>query len=79
MLTGVFPRFSRYTQAFTEYQGILEQHIERLIQECNTTNEEFIAALKANSDEEKAIYVDIILSADNYPEFIRCMIDYKRN
>ena len=69
--------WDRYTQIFQEYQGILQTHIERLVTSCDTTTEEFNEALKANHDGETPLYVDIILAADDYLNFVHMMKHYK--
>ena len=66
-----------YTTIFQEYQGILQTHIERLVTSCNCTTEEFNNALATNHDGETPLYVDIILAADDYLNFIHMMKRYK--
>ena len=44
---------------------------------CDCTTEEFNDALKANHDGETPLYVDIILAADDYLNFIHMMKHYK--
>ena len=69
--------FHRYTQIFQEYATLLEGHIERLVSECNCTSQEFFEALKRNEDGETELYVDIILAAADYSNFIEMMKHYK--
>ena len=55
----------------------MQTHIERLVTSCDTTTEEFNAALQANHDGETPLYVDIILAADDYLNFVHMMKHYK--
>ena len=64
--------------AFNEYQAILESKIEALVQECGITPDQFFLALKANTDGDTPIYVEVILSATDFDEFLGMMRDYKR-
>ena len=58
----------------------MESHIERLVTECGTTSEQFFAALKQDFDgeNESAIYVEIILAAAEYENFLEMMRSYKQ-
>ena len=67
----------RYTQIFQEYRTILEGHIERLVGECACTNDQFFEALQRNEDGETQLYVEIILAAADYSNFIEMMKHYK--
>ena len=57
---------------------MLEGHIERLVTECECTTEEFFGALSQNKDGETQLYVEIILAAAEYENFIEMMRSYKR-
>ena len=79
-LIDLFP-CSRYTSVYNEYQGVLETHVERLIADCGVTTEQFFLALKYdwdNEESESAVYVEIILAAAEYPNFISMMKEYKQ-
>ena len=68
----------RYTQVYNEYQKVLEGHIEKLVVDCECTSEEFFGALQSNRDGETQLYVEIILAAAEYENFIEMMRSYKR-
>jgi hypothetical protein len=63
---------------FNEYQTLLETHIERLVTECGCTTEQFFQALKKDADGETQLYVEIILAAAEYENFIEMMRSYKK-
>ena len=63
---------------FNEYQQLLESHIERLVTECGCTSEQFFQALKQDRDGETQMYVEIILAASEYENFIEMMRSYKQ-
>ena len=46
--------------------------------ECNTSPNEFFEALKKNVDGETELYVEIILAAADYENFIKLMRTYQR-
>ena len=58
----------------------MESHIERLVTECGVSTEQFFTALKQDfaSDSESAIYVEIILAAAEYENFVEMMRSYKQ-
>ena len=62
---------------FEEYQTLLETHIERLITSCGCTLEEFQTALTRNVDGDTPIYLDIILGAADFTNFVQLMREYK--
>ena len=70
--------FLRYTTIFNEYKTLLEGHIERLVGECGCTNERFFEVLKRNEDGETELYLEIILAAADYTNFIQMMQHYKQ-
>ena len=63
---------------FNEYQQLLESHIERLVTECGCSSEQFFQALKQDRDGETQMYVEIILAASEYENFIEMMRSYKQ-
>ena len=67
----------RYTKVFLEYQALLETHIERLVTECGYTSQEFFQALKQDRDGETQLYVEIILAAAEYENFVTMMREFK--
>ena len=67
----------RYTKVFLEYQALLETHIERLVTECGCTTQEFFQALKQDRDGETQLYVEIILAAAEYENFVTMMREFK--
>ena len=67
----------RYTAIFEEYQKLLEEHVERLVQECGCTVEEFYQALKKDEDGETQLYIEIILAAADYENFASMVKSYK--
>lgn len=67
----------RYTTVFEEYQKLLEDHVERLVQECDCTVEEFYEALKRDEDGETQLYIEIILAAADYENFASMVKSYK--
>ena len=67
----------RYTTVFEEYQKLLEDHVERLVQECDCTIEEFYEALKRDEDGETQLYIEIILAAADYENFASMVKSYK--
>ena len=44
---------------------------------CGCTTDQFNEALRANHDGETPLYVDIILAADDYLNFVHMMKHYK--
>ena len=58
----------------------MEGHIEGIITESGCTSEQFFNTLKADfdSDGESAIYVEIILAAAEFENFVEMMRSYKR-
>jgi len=47
------------------------------VSECGCSPQEFFQALKQDSDGETQLYLEIILAADEYENFILMMRDYK--
>jgi hypothetical protein len=63
---------------FNEYQLLLEDHIETLVTQCGCSTEEFFQALKQDRDGETQMYVEIILAASEYTNFVEMMRSYKQ-
>lgn len=68
----------RYTTVFNEYQQLLETHIEGLVEQCGCSTEDFFQALKQDRDGETQMYVEIILAASEYTNFVEMMRSYKQ-
>ena len=56
----------------------MESHIENLVTECGCSTEEFFQALKQDRDGETQMYVEIILAASEYTNFVEMMRSYKQ-
>ena len=62
---------------FEQYQTLLEGHIDRLISECGCTPAQFQEALQKNYDGDTPLYLDIILGAADFVNFVMLMREYK--
>ena len=70
-----------YTEAYNEFCKIFEQHIERIIQECNITVDQFYQAIKTaqEKNEDAKFYLEILMSVTDYENFVGMMKYYKRD
>ena len=69
---------NRYMQHFNNYEAQLEAKIEALVNACECTPDQFFEALKMNRDGETPVYVEVILAATDYDNFLKMMSDYKK-